>query len=262
MANQPRFETEDVERLFRALLPTNRPDPFGEIETRLLELGEALVEGEEETQTFRDFIKEELDDIKNRTFGIMILQIFRTLKFFFGLLPQGRIILLVIAGMGLATTLLQGDRPTFSDVREAVKSTGIGDFIDGVMAELQRITDETEESLKGTAQEIVRMFNGMTADTSFLEAELSNARASLESIVVSFTGDTQSLIAGAEEPVDARPTVRQLQNVLATLDAMASPLEQVTNVASNGALFLPAILRALEDRIRAIPGLAAKLVSL
>lgn len=258
MAKQPQFETEDIERLFRALLPTNRPDPFGEIEQRLLDIGNALLEGDEDTLKYQQFVKEELSDIKNKTFGILVLQIFRIIKFFFGLLPQGRIILLLIAGLGLASTILQGERPTLADVRAAAESTGLADFIDGILGELQRVVGEIEQSVEGVGQSFTEVFSRMTSDTAFLEGELSGAIAQLRSVV----GRPGASRASRETPFEGQDIADRVQAALEGLQAMELPLEAIANAASNGSIFLPAILRAIEKRLREIPELASRMVSL
>lgn len=258
MAKQPQFESEDIERLFRALLPANKPDPFGEIEQRLLELGNALLEGEQETEIYRIFVKEELADIKNKTFGILVLQIFRIIKFFFGLLPQGRIILLVIAGLGLASTILQGERPTLADVRAAAESTGLADFIDGILGELQRVVGEIEQSVEGVGTEFTEVFSRMTTDSAFLEGELGGAVRQLRSVL----DLSPNLSAATADGVELTGLAETLHEILAGLQAMELPLEAIANAASNGSIFLPAILRAIEKRLREIPELASRMVSL
>jgi len=255
-----------LERLFKALIPTDREDPFGEIEKRLIDLGNALLEGDQdeidhrqEVDKYQAFVKGELESIKNRTFGIMVLQIFRTIKFFFGLLPQGRIILLLIAGMGLATTLLQGEKPSLSDIRAAVQSTGIGNFIDKIMDEIEKIVSDTTLNVETLADEITSMFRGLSSDTTFLERELNTAVSQLQ-LIASDVG--ASIPTGKESTPFQGGIGERLAAVVTGLESMSAPLEQAANVASNGAVFLPAILRGIEKRIRSIPEAAAKLAGL
>lgn len=139
---QPRFEIEDVERLFRALVPAGTPDPFGRIEELLVRLSEDYVADQKETIKYRDEIFDELSSIKTRTFGILLLQVFTAFRFFFSLLPQGRVILILVAGMSLIDRYLKDDPPTLADVKGLVKKTGINNFIDKMLEEVKVSANE------------------------------------------------------------------------------------------------------------------------
>ena len=262
MPKQPRFETEDIERLFRALLPTSRPDPFGEIEQRLLELGEALLKGEEATETWRGEVKDSLASIQKRTFGIMVLQIFNALRFFFGLLPHGRIILIIVAVLGLAQTLLKDEPVRFGDIREAVANTGIADYMDEIMAEIQRVTDLAKTQVDDLTSELSVMFQTMSTETRFVEGEIDGAIRSIQDLINRDFGVAAIGSIEHQDGPNTPVTGADLLGILDTLQVVVPSLGMVGNVASNGALFLPGILRGLRDLVGEIPAMARRLVVL
>jgi len=252
MAQQPRFDVEDIERLFRALLPAGREDPFGRLEELLVELGKALVEGDEETDTFREKLLDELASIKTRTFGILLLQIFQTLRFFFGLLPSGRLILLTVAAIGLVQTLLSTDKPSLQDIRDAVESTGVAKFIDKILAEIQTVADELGDTVSSAADVTSQMFVAMAGRMEGTEATIESAILSLQQIGEISVNTPEGLFEAQRTAATA---------ATALLDALPGTTE-ATTLAINGVELIGPLLRGLDGEIRKFPDLAVKLVRL
>jgi len=252
MAKQPQFQVEDIERLFRALLPSGREDPFGSIEEKLLELGKALIEGDEAHLEFQEFLKNELAAIQRKTFGILLLQIFSTIKFFFGLLPQGRVILLIVAAVTIINSFLNDEKPSLLDVKNAIASTGIGKFIDDILAEIQSAADQLGASVSQTADITSQMFVAMAGRLEGTEATVEAALVSLARIQ-EVTVDTPGALFDVQRT--AETTLLQLRQAL-------PGLTEATSLASNGAELIGPILRGIDDEISKFPTLALKLVRL
>lgn len=246
MAKAPRFNIEDVERLFRALVPSGTPDPFGRIEELVLSLAEEHAKDGILTDKFRAEIREELDDIKSRTFGILFLQIFRTLKFFMGLLPQGRIILIIVAGIGLLTTLLQDGSLSGEAIREAVAKTGLSKFIDKLLAELTAFVNEIANHVEELANQTSEVFVSVAGNLDQSLATLVQIASDLVPVQEETLSETQQRASTAAN------------RIALEVDRMAP----TSNLAANGADLLGPALRDLDNRIRVIPTMALKLVRL
>jgi len=247
LAQEPRFDSSDLQRLLRAILPANRPDPFG----RLEEL--AVTEAEENTKSeilqdkFRDDVFGRLDKIESRTFGILFLQIFKTLKLFMGFLPQGRIILIVLAGIGLLTALLQDGEVSVGSIRDAVRKTGLADFIDKIFEELNIVVGQIADDAEVVGDVVAELFVSIAGN---LDNHLDQLGAIASELVAAEGGQAVSIESLELKMASVRNRlIDQLQNMAPT-----------ANAAANGADLISPILRNVDDRVRGIPGLAAKLV--
>ena len=245
MAQEPRFDVEDIQRLFRALVPSGSPDPFGRIEQMLLETARAALEEGKLTDEYRAKLDAELASIKTRTFGILILQIFKTIKFFLGILPSGRLMLVLLAGVGLLIALSEDGELSLGSIREAAASTGLARFIDDVMAELRKFTDELAVQTSSLANATSEMF-------VFLSGRLDGT---MESLTIVANNLEPGLYQG--EGGLATAMQRQAQEI----DRIVSGLFPAANAAANGADLLGPALRGIDDRIRKIPDLALRLVT-
>ena len=246
MAKQPRFDSEDIERLFRALIPAGGPDPFGKIEALLLDLGEEISKNDLLTDKHRKELMDELADIKTRTFGILFLQIFKTLKFFLGLLPQGRVILIVLAGIGLLTALLQDGTVSVGNIREAVAKTGLAKFIDKLLEDLTAFVE-------GIADHVEELANQSGEISIFISGRIDTTLLTLESLANDLLPDPEEGIIELDQ---------RLARGRESIRVAAAQLAPAGNAASNAADLLTPALRGLDDRIRVIPTMALKLVRL
>jgi len=256
--NQPRFDVEDFERLFRALLPDARPDPFGELFKNLTDQAERFEEEIKATQDYRDGAEEARADIKTRTFGILFLQIFKTLKLFFGFLPQGRVIILVIAVLGLASTLINNKPVTLEGIREAVASTGIADFIDKVLAELKESVGEIATELSDVADVLSVQIAQAAGRFENLEQIFAISQFDAE-VVLGFFQELQGQFVPGFEEAGGRAQA-SLGRLVTTLGTGLGTATIGANAASNIDVFLTPILRNIPAEINKIPDLAGKLV--
>jgi len=244
------FTIDDIERGLKALFPTTGENPFENIEDKLLEAREEFEKSEVITEAYRKKTADQLDDIESRTFGILLLQIFSTLRFFFRLLPQGRLILLVVAGIGLIQTLLSDGTVSVETIKQAVAASGLQVFVDRVIESITAIVKEQAShasELADTASQVFVSIAGKGEGVErAIEAEIQRIR------FISQVGET--------------PTVEEMFNHLgitrAALRGLLPDLAELTNAASNSALVLGPALRRLDDGIEDIPALALKLVRL
>lgn len=250
MANAPRFQTEDIERLFRALLPSGREDPFGKIEEFLIVISEELQKDGVLHDEFREKTLDQLDSIESRTFGILLLQIFKTISFFFRLLPQGRLIILVIAIIALIQSILSDGQPSLEAIKAAAKATGLSGFVDKIIEELKKFTDE----IAGNMSEIADVASVTFAQLSFDLDFILNSSKRLEFLL---------------EEVNRHNNALNADQVFFSLQAVEQELAQVvrrgilgSNLANNAADLIGPILRGLDDQIKTIPALAIKAIRL
>lgn len=246
MAKDPKFNVEDIERLFRALVPSGGTDPFGKIEEMVLSLAEEHAKEGLTTDQYREQVFERLDSIESRTFGILFLQIFKTLKFFFGLLPQGRIILIVLAAITLLTALLQDGEVSIGSIREAVAKTGLADFIEKLLEELTAFVKEIADHIEELANQTSEVFVSVAGN---LDQSLANLTVLANDLIPAPTDQALDL--------ELRMATVQ-QGLLAEVRRMAP----TSNLAANGADLIGPALRAIDERVREIPGVALKLVRL
>jgi len=256
--NQPRFEAEDIERLFRALLPDGSPNPFGEINEALSQFAERFEEEVKETELYREGATGDRSSILRRTFGILFLQIFKTIRFFFGLLPQGRVILIIVAVIGLATTLLNDKPVTLDAIREAAKSTGIADFIDKILKELKSQVGEMATELRDVADVIsvtiaqsAGRFENLEQLLAISQEGLRQAQSFHQNIVDPTVESAREQFALARQALDQAIVAISRSRGEATFGA---------NALSNIDVFLTPILRSLPKELERIPDLAGKLV--
>ena len=253
MAKQPRFQVEDIERLFRALNPAGGPDPLGDIENLVLKFFESYEQDQVELEKYREKTDDTLNSIRTRTFGILILQIFKTLKLFFSLLPQGRVILLVVGVLGLAQTLLEGEKPSLLDIRAAVESTGIGKHLDAIMAEINQVTGELARSIQDLTDGIGEIFIMLGGHTEAVTTMIGSAMGDITALL-------QDLGSGLE--VSTTEIQNRLDQVAWNLNDAVLRSDQAQTLADNTTDLLIPILRGLDEEIRNYPELAARLIRL
>ena len=250
MAQQPRFETADIERLFRAILPSGREDPFGKIEDLLLKISEELQKDGVLHDEFREKTKEQLDSIESRTFGILLLQIFRTISFFFRLLPQGRLIILAVVIIGLVQSLLEDGQPSLDAIKAAAKATGLSAFVDRIIDELKKFTDEIAGDMSQIADVASVTFAQLSFDMDFMLNGVDRLAFKLDELGrhIDANNINQAFFA--------------LQDTLPELTVIRQRALLGSNLANNAADLIGPILRGLDDQIRTIPALAVKAIRL
>jgi len=250
MANAPRFETADIERLFRALLPSGREDPFGKIEGLLITISEEIAKDGVLHDEFREKTADTLDSIESRTFGILLLQIFKTISFFFRLLPQGRIIILVIAVIALVQSLLSDGQPSLEAIKAAAKATGLSGFVDKIIDEIKKFTDEIAGNMSEIADVASVTFAQLSFDMDFIINGLAGLRFQLQE---------------AQRHVDANnldAAFFALENAQIDLGQVDARALLGSNLANNAADLIGPILRGLDDQIKTLPALAVKAIRL
>jgi len=246
---QPRFEIEDIERLFRALVPDGGPDPFGKIAEQLLAGAERFEEEVKTTSEYRKDAQDSRDSIESRTFGILFLQILKSIKLLFSILPQGRLILLVIAILGIASTLIDGKPVTLDAIKAAAKSTGIGDFIESILAELKVQVNSMADELATYADVLSIMFVQIAGGAERAEETLAAAFNDLHRI-------------GRDGALDPDIIQLQLQEARNKLSLALRDVTSSASLAINADSFITPRLRAIPLEVRGIPDLAGKLVRL
>lgn len=247
MAQEPRFTNADIQRLFRAILPANRPDPFGRLEELAVTEAEENLKNQILLEKFQKDVFDQLDSIESRTFGILFLQIFKTIRLFMGFLPQGRIILIVIAGIGLLTALLQDGEVSVGSIREAVAKTGLADFIDKIFGELNTVVGNIADDAGVLADVVAELFVQIAGT---LDNHLDQLGLIAAELVQAQGGEAVSI-----ESLEQKMTL-----VRDRLIGQTQLMAPTANAAANGADLISPILRGVDERIREIPGLAAKLV--
>jgi len=240
---------EDIERLFRALVPDGGPDPFGKLDEKLLAAAERFEEEIKVTTEYRKDAQDSRDSIESRTFGILFLQILKSIKLLFSILPQGRLILLVIAVLGIASTLIDGKPVTLDAIKAAAKSTGIGDFIESILAELKVQVESMADELAGYADVLSIMFAMVASGAERAENTLARAFDDLHRI---------DLTGGIDTDVIAL----QLQEARNKLSLALSDITNAATLSINADSLITPRLRSIPQDIRGIPDLAGKLVRL
>lgn len=239
------FDTEDVQRILKALFPTGAEDPFGELRGHIITIQEDLAEFDLGYQADQEELREELAAIKTRTFGILILQIINILRTLMGLLPAGRAILIGVAAMGLITTFLQSGKVSGADIQAAVQKSGLSQFIREQFRRLTTLAEEQAtriEDVMDLGTEVVRSAatkaDGAFQDVSFLLAEIDKLQQAGE--------EQRDEIIGAIRAVatQAQTNAAELSNITANLD---------------GLIF--GAMRAIPERIRDLPKEASALLS-
>jgi len=244
------FTPEDVERILKALFPAGGPDPFGQIEELIVQLAEEIESGKTAEELWHTEVREELGDIKARTFGILLLQIFKVLGFFMRLLPQARIIIIVVAAIGLVDSLLSDGQVSPEAIKRAVKATGLQQFIDQILEQLNGLVDEIANNASQLADVTSQVFVSIAG-------ELEVAEGKLEAELRHLTGITLDRVEPTQEEL-----LNALQSTVSGLQDILPGLTQAANAASNSDLFIGPALRGLDDRMREIPTMALRLVRL
>lgn len=243
MAQQPRFEVEDIERLFRALIPSGTEDPFGRIEKLILDVSLDHKMAAEGQEILEERLFEKLDSIENRTFGILFLMIFRTIKIFLGLLPAGRIIIIALAIFTLLSTALETGGISADDIAAAAKKTGLADWLSKVLDDLE----EHAALLSTHVEDLVLLTTEMFASIS---SDIDGTIFNLNQVY------KDSLTDPGEDP-EAK-FARLQSDVL----AQAARLAPTGNAANNLKELLGPALQGISKRIREIPDQARQLVDL
>jgi len=211
---------------------------------------EEIEGGKTADELWRTEVRDELSDIKTRTFGILILQIFRTLKFFFGLLPQGRVILLIVAAVGLIAALIDDGELSGDAIRDAVKATGLNKFIDEILDQVNEIVGELAEDASELADVVSQVFVSVAGKGEGIESAIEGEIRNISRVL------NERIDPSVEEALTA------LRGALQGFQEILPDVTQVTNAASNSDLFIGPALRGLDNRMREIPTLALKLVRL
>lgn len=243
MAENP-FTIEDVERILRAVFPDLKEEnPLGVIQARLLDIMEDIDDMRSDDALDRRSRDEQLDKIQSRTFGILILQIINIIRIMMGLLPAGRVVLMVIAGTGLITTFLQSGKVSGEDIRNAIEQSGLSEFISNQLKKLRELAD-------GVADDI-----DTTIDLGASVVEAAALRAQTNLIDLQFLANE---LAEASQLNDPQEIIARMERVTAETIGRATEL---TNLTSNLDSLIIGSLRTLPQQVRAIPNEAAKLIS-
>lgn len=252
------FDLEDLERLLGSIFEGVEGNPFEKIKEQLLELSSDLVDQEKITEEYRTEVFDQLEHIRARTFGILILQILKTIKLFMSLLPGGRVILIVLAGLALLESLFNDGTVSAGAIRDAVAKTGLADFIDDTLAQLRTkvglIADHTGELADAASIIMVRAAGAFEN----VEAEVGSTVGTLEALIASppyFIEDWY------EQGNSTRISISILEGLRDDLMGALTSVQQYGNGVANGADVIGPALRNLDDRLREIPDLALKLVT-
>lgn len=143
------FDINDVERILKSIFPQVGENPLGDILREIIQVQEDLNSFMDGYADDQKHMSSELEDIKARTFGILILQIIKIIKTLMGLLPAGRFILLAIAALGLVGTFMETGGVSSSDIRDAVERSGLQKFLDESIARLRALAEQQAQRVEG-----------------------------------------------------------------------------------------------------------------
>lgn len=217
------FEPDDIIRLLEAILPSDAENPFELIEEKLLQIQTDQV-------AWETFASDRFDSLEARTFGILILQLIRTIKIIFTLIPGGQFIIVALMLFTLIDTFLDEGSLSVSKIIEAVEESGLLNLLKEKLEAIQAIVDTQADKVETMA---------LAARDAFFA--LSKDAAAIEGLA--------TLPIGEFDPDKLLTRFRDIA-------AIASPM---TNLAFNSDQFIGPILAEIPGKIRAIPALASKL---
>lgn len=202
--------------------------------SQLLEqLQELAVQGREWQEQTSAELFPALERIQSRTFGILILQIIKTIQFIAGLLPAGRIVLIVLAVVSLLVSYFDTGQVTGADVRRVIEETGVGKLIDQIIQELGEKADEAIVDLEALGAGITELLVGLGND---LQVEADELRSSYRDLVT-------APVLELEET--AQVVSQRMLN-------QAGRIVQSANLSSNLTLVVQSIVDSLRKRIEAL----------
>lgn len=199
----------------------------------LEQLQELAVQGREWQEQTSAELFPALERIQSRTFGILILQIIKTIQFIAGLLPAGRIVLIVLAVVSLLVSYFDTGQVTGADVRRVIEETGVGKLIDQIIQELGEKADEAIVDLEALGAGITELLVGLGND---LQVEADELRSSYRDLVT-------APVLELEET--AQVVSQRMLN-------QAGRIVQSANLSSNLTLVVQSIVDSLRKRIEAL----------
>lgn len=235
------FTISDVERILKALLPDNREDPLATLEDSLLALREDFGEWTEDAT-------DRFDSLEARTFGILILQVIKTVKTIFGLLPAGRVILIAITVLGLISAYLEDGTLSIDTAKNVIKESGLGDFINEKLKTIQAEAEVLAEGVRTTTIMARDSFVALAGDTEAIESRLHDLLHLMD----------QAVSSNAAEPAfNITSAAQQWRTYVELLIADMTP---VATLANNADVVIGPVLASIEERIREIPQIAKAMV--
>jgi len=235
------FNIGDAERILKSIFPQVGENPLGDILTQTLEIRGDQLAFEEGYDADQEQIREELSAIKSRTFGILILQIIRTIKTLLGLLPAARIILIMIAVITLVTTFMQKGSVSGGDISAAVEASGLGPFIRRQVQILNGVVEEQAE----------RVETVIDLGTDVLRVSATKA----EVVLLDLDFVVRELRPGGERSVEEK-----LDVVRSILQETRTQAADLANLTFNSDSLIMGALRTVPARIRSIPATVADIL--
>ena len=228
------FDLADLERILSAVFPdlkTVSSEDIAALKGLLVDIGEQLIAAETAELAWREKADDKLDDIKTRTFGILILQIIKTVKFIFSLLPAGRAVLIGLALFSVLTSYLEGEKVDKGTVSEIMEKTGLSNFLSRIVNQVDDRVNEVISELRAIADQGGNVLDETVTD---LEKVITRQITNLQAIRLA---DVQTNLPAFYSSVD-------------DLKDSISDLEGSANVIANLKVILEAITRGTEDKIR------------
>lgn len=230
------FSNQDLQRLLEAVFPNLPSNPFSEIEGTLDLLRTLTLDARE----WQEEATHTLDHIQTRTFGILFLQVIKTIKFIVGLLPAGRAILIVIAIVTLLTSYLEGETITTEKVRDVIKSSGLARLVEDILRQLEEITARATDDLETFGATVSQLLAGLASD---LQTYVDQAEAIADELANADADNwLQATLIGEQR---LRELVRQFV--------------ESANLSANLQLVATAIVGEIKAHIQQLPNIAKEL---
>lgn len=105
-----------------------------------------------------------LDKIETRTFGILILQVIKTVKLIISLMPAGRLILVALAVVTLLANYLDTGSLTTENVKEVIRKTGAGQLVEKVLEQIDEAVGLVVGKLDSIESEARSLMGGLQDD--------------------------------------------------------------------------------------------------
>lgn len=202
-------------------------------------LDDSLLNHREHFALFEKDTEEQLDDIQTRTFGILILQIVKTLKFFLSLVPKTKYVLFGLSILSIIVLYLDKQEVTAADVNNVLRDTGLASLLQNALAFIESEVAQLVSTGEIVADEVSGIFQAQASDMALAAATLRDASRRLTSANPASALQVANEVASSE------------------LERIAVILTDQQVLAGNARDLIAGVLREQVERIRRVPQLVA-----
>lgn len=182
---------------------------------------------------------EELDDIKDRTFGIFLLQVFKTVRLIMRLLPAGRVILIALTVFTLLENWISEGELSGASVKSAIEESGLKSWLGD---KLQVVYDLVDQIASQVDTSTLLMRDMATSISLSLEKALSELNTALDA-------------------ADILPDEHAIEVLYNRVVVVMEDLQGAANGAFNTDVLLGPILEDATKKIRDIPGAVSEIIT-